>query len=77
MKNFDLPYLVEPGSRISVSLVGYITLIALPAVLTIALAFQQEWRLTASVAVVTAIIFSLALIPRCRRVLLKFFQLER
>jgi hypothetical protein len=77
MKNFELPYVVEPGSKVSVGFVGYIVLIALPATLTIALAIEQETRLTAAVAIVTGIIFCLTLIPRCRRFVLKFFQLER
>jgi hypothetical protein len=77
MKNFELPYTVEPGGKIGVGVIGNMTLIALPAILTIALAFEQQTSLTTAVAVATIIIFGIALIPRCRRFLFRFFQLER
>lgn len=77
MKNLELPYIVEPGSKVSASLIGYVMLVALPAILTIAVAIEQETRLTAAIAVITAVLFCLLLIPKIRGPLLRFFQLER
>jgi hypothetical protein len=77
MKNFELPYTVEPGKPIGVGVIGNMILIALPAIITIALAFEQQTRLTVAIAGATVITFALTLVPRFRRLLLRFFQLER
>jgi hypothetical protein len=77
MRNFDLPYVVEPGSRPNASLFGYAVLVALPSILTIAIAIEQETRLTIGVAAITALLFGLLLVPKIHKPLLKFFQLER
>ena len=76
MKNFDLPYLVDPHKKPSWTILGYMTMVAIPAVLTIAIAFAQEARLTVYVLIVTCFLFALLLIPRLRRPLLRFFQQE-
>jgi hypothetical protein len=77
MRNLELPYIVQPGSKISASFAGYLVLVALPAILTIAIAIEQETRLTAAVAASAAVVFILVLVPRFRRTLLRFFQLEQ
>jgi hypothetical protein len=77
MKNFELPYIVEPGSKVSAALVGYILLVAFPATLTIALAVEQEARLTILTAMITLLVACLAFIPKIRGTLLRFLQLER
>jgi hypothetical protein len=76
MKSFDLPYLVDHHKRPSWKILGYMTMVAIPAILTIAVAFAQEARLAAVALVVTCLLFALLLIPRLRRPLLKFFQQE-
>ena len=77
MKNLNLPYVVEPKRLVTAGLAGYIAIIAVPAFLTIALAIEQETKLTIVVAIATVGLFMLALIPRCRGILFRFFQLEQ
>jgi len=77
MKNFDMPYVLEPASELNIGIVGYATLFALPAILTIIVAFEHDTVVTAASIIGTAILFTLMLIPKFRNPLLKFFQLKR
>jgi hypothetical protein len=76
MKNFDLPYLVDPHRSQNWKIFVYMIMVAFPAILTIALAFASEARLAATVFIATCLVFTSLLIPRIRNPLLKFFQLE-
>jgi hypothetical protein len=77
MKNFDMPYIVEPAKRVTISLVGYALLFAFPAIFTIFIAFEHDTFLAAASVTIILVLFGLMLVPKFRTPLLRFFQLER
>lgn len=76
MKNFDLAYAIERENRTDANALGYIALVAVPMVISIAVAAVQEaWVTLISGAVAVALVLLFALHPRLRRWLVKFFRL--
>lgn len=76
MKNFDLPYILESQRPKRMSMLGSMVLVAVPATITIVFAALQSLWFTVIAVAVTGMAFSLLLVPKLRKPLLKFFQLE-
>jgi hypothetical protein len=77
MKNFDLPFSVEPVSPASPSTLFYIAVIAIPAAVGVAVALSQElWVTISAGALAIGLIGVFAVHPRLRRVLMRAFRLS-
>jgi hypothetical protein len=76
MKNLNLPYMVDPHNRPPLTVIHFLILVAIPAVLTILISLAQETALTVSVLAISCALYALLLIPRFRLRLLKLFEQE-
>jgi hypothetical protein len=76
MRNLELPYIVDPHNRPPLSIINFLILIAMPAILTIVVSLAQETKLTLAVIVLSVLLYALLLIPRFRSPILRFFGQE-
>jgi hypothetical protein len=76
MRNFDLPYILSRQSEDRPRALGAIILVAIPSAITVTLAFAQEPKLAMWASIATVGVFALVLVPRFRRIVLRFFQQE-
>jgi hypothetical protein len=77
MRNFDLPYVLDPARKPNLNLLGATLLVAVPAALTIVLAVMQAIWIAVVVLAIVVVVFGLAMVPKLRGPILKFFQLEQ
>lgn len=76
MKNFDLAYAIDRDNRPDATTLGYIALVAVPIVISIAVAAVQEiWVTLISGAISVAVVLLFAFHPKLRHWLLRFFRL--
>jgi hypothetical protein len=76
VRDVDFSMMLEPTVKPDFSTVAYILFVAIPAIAGAAVAFKQElWIAGVATATTTACIAVFLLVPRLRRLLIRFFRL--